>query len=124
MSNALRVLFPYRDRGQWMFDDPATGLVREPFVAGIDTMLDRLSEQAGVEDPTKGVKIVFSQHAFPGAMKLEWTRGEGGGNWYKCPDMDDMEGWLCPALHQYFEQAPRAIYWKLEKLKPEDARAV
>ena len=26
----------------WVFDDPATGLVREPFLSGIDVMIDRL----------------------------------------------------------------------------------
>src|SRR5689334_25338118 len=38
--NALMVIAPYKYQGAWVFDDPATGLVREPFIAGIDTMID------------------------------------------------------------------------------------
>ena len=34
--NALSVLFPYKYEGMWVFDDPAVGLQREPFVLGID----------------------------------------------------------------------------------------
>jgi hypothetical protein len=40
--NALMVITPYKFSGMWVFDDPAVGLAREPFVAGIDTMIDRL----------------------------------------------------------------------------------
>src|ERR1700680_940515 len=38
--NALSVIFPYRLEGVWVFDDTATGLVREPFISGADTILD------------------------------------------------------------------------------------
>jgi len=29
--NVVSVIFPYRLEGVWVFDDAATGLVREPF---------------------------------------------------------------------------------------------
>ena len=45
MANALMVIQPYWFSGTWVFDDPATGLVREPFVAGVPEMIDRLVEQ-------------------------------------------------------------------------------
>lgn len=32
-----------------------------------------------------------------------------GGNWYYSAALD-LEGWLCPALLKYFEQAPGKIY--------------
>ncbi len=40
--NSLMVIAPYKYEGMWVFDDSAVGLYREPFVAGIDTMIDRL----------------------------------------------------------------------------------
>ncbi len=39
--NALLVIAPYKYQGMWVFDDPAVGLSREPFIAGIDTMIDK-----------------------------------------------------------------------------------
>jgi hypothetical protein len=34
--NSIHVIHPYKHAGVWAFDDPAVGLVREPFVAGAD----------------------------------------------------------------------------------------
>jgi hypothetical protein len=41
-DNTLWVIHPYRDWGTWVFDDPRVGLRREPFVAGIPEMMDKL----------------------------------------------------------------------------------
>ena len=113
--NALLVIAPYKYQGIWVFDDPAVGLSREPFIAGIDTMID----QAVVDIPNaeKGFRAIFSASPFPGAdLKLEWRREESGGNWYYS-DRFNMEGWLCPALLKYFPTAPRQIYVQVEAMK-------
>jgi hypothetical protein len=34
---------------------------------------------------------------------------EFGGNYYRMAD-SEMEGWLCPALFQYFEETPASLY--------------
>ena len=110
--NALLVIAPYKYQGAWVFDDPAVGLSREPFIAGIDTMIDRAV--ADIPNAEKGFRAIFSASPFPGAnWKLEWRRGESGGNWYYS-DQFKMEGWLCPALLKYFPTAPREIYVKIE----------
>jgi len=110
--NALLVIAPYRYQGTWVFDDPAVGLSREPFIAGIDTMIDKAV--ADIPNAEKGFRAIFSASPFPGAnWKLEWRRGESGGNWYYS-DQFKMEGWLCPALLKYFPTAPREIYVKIE----------
>jgi Family of unknown function (DUF6717) len=110
--NALLVIFPYKYQGTWVFDDPAVGLFREPFIAGIDTMIDKAA--ADVPKAEKGFRAIFSAAPFPGAnLKLEWRREESGGNWYY-NDRFKMEGWLCPALLKYFPTAPREIYVKIE----------
>ena len=113
--NALMVIAPYKYEGAWVFDDPAVGLFREPFIAGIDTMID--NAVAKIPNAEKGFRAIFSAQQFPGSdFKLEWRREESGGNWYHS-DQFKMEGWLCPALLKYFPSAPREIYVKVEPLK-------
>ena len=106
--NSIRVIAPYKYEGMWVFDDPAVGLSREPFIAGIDTMIDRLV--ASIPNADKGFTLLFSTAPFPGStVELQWRREELGGNWYYCPQFD-MEGWLCPALFKYFDKAPPKLY--------------
>ena len=110
--NAIMFLTPYKHEGLWVFDDDSTGLVREPFVFGIDTMLDKLT--SSIPQAEKGFTLLFSPTPFPGyAAELEWRREEYGGNWYYCPQFE-IEGWLCPALFKYFAQAPKRLFAKAE----------
>ena len=109
------VIAPYKYHGAWVFDDPGTGLVREPFIAGIDTMIDKAV--AKIPNAEQGFRAIFSAQQFPGSdFRLEWRRAESGGNWYYS-DEYEMEGWLCPALLKYFSNAPDEIYVKVEPLK-------
>ena len=108
MKNSIFVIKPYRWEGMWVFDDPAVGLVREPFVGGADTMIDVAT--AHLPKAQEGFLAVFSASYFPDAqIVLEWLREEGGGNVYRWAEKG-MEGWLCPALLRYFEQAPAKLY--------------
>ncbi len=110
--NAISVIAPYKHEGLWVFDDPDVGLRREPFVAGIDAMIDRLV--ADISDAQHGFRLLFSPTPFPGyTVKLEWRRSEHGGNWYWCPLLK-MESWLCPALFKYFSEAPRELFARAE----------
>jgi hypothetical protein len=110
--NSLTVIAPYKWNGMWVFDDPAVGLSKEPFIAGIDTMIDKMT--ASIPNAEHGFRAVFSAEPFPGyTEKLEWQREESGGNWYYS-DHYKIEGWLCPALFKYFAQAPKTIYVKPE----------
>lgn len=113
--NAINVIAPYKYLGMWVFDDARVGLSREPFVAGADTMIDRVV--AGIPDAESGFIMLFAETPFPGhQVRLEWRRGDGGGNWYFSPELG-LEGWLCPALLKYFPQAPKALYVQV-KPKP------
>jgi uncharacterized protein DUF6717 len=111
-ANSIMILSPYRHGGTWVFDDPSTGLVKEPFVSGIPEMIDHLVRD--IPDAEKGFRLLFSAQPFPGyAMKVTWRRAEDGGNWYYSEKLD-MEGWLCPALFKYFKEAPKELYVKAE----------
>jgi len=117
MKNALFVIAPYRHSGLWVFDDPAVGLVKEPFVSGIDTMIDKIVTAKKIADAENGFTVIFSAQPFPGYdLKLEWRRTEHGGNWYYSPHLE-MEGWLCPALFRYFDNAPMELYAQAEPRK-------
>ena len=77
--NAISVIVPYKYEGMWVFDDPAAGLMREPFVSGIDVMIDKLV--ASIPNAAKGFRLLFSPTPFPGyTVKLEWRREEYEGN--------------------------------------------
>ncbi len=106
--NSIGIIAPYKYEGQWVFDDAAVGLYREPFVAGIDTIIDKLV--TSIPDAANGFRLMFSPTPFPGhTVKLEWRREEFGGNWYFSPQFQ-MEGWLCPALFKYFDKAPPELF--------------
>ena len=113
-ANSLMVINPYRHAGTWVFDDEAAGLEQEPFVAGIPEMIDRLVQD--IPNAASGFRLLFSAAPFPGyAVKLDWKRGEYEGNWYYA-EQYESEGWLCPALFKYFDEAPRELYVKAEPL--------
>jgi len=106
--NTINVIAPYKRHGMWVFDDPRVGLVEEPFVAGADTMIDRVV--ADIHEAAGGFVLIFSSTPFPGHQhRLDWRGLEGGGNWYHS-DQLKMEGWLCPALLRYFSEAPKQLY--------------
>ena len=91
---------------QFAFDDPATGLVREPFIGNANIHLDRF---AGRKD---SCRIVFSATPIPNCdVKLELLDTHIiMGNNYK--DEEGRTVWLCPALFKYFKDAPETLYIK------------
>ena len=113
--NAIQVIYPYRHLGLWVFDDERTGLDKEPFIAGADTIIDLALARKGIPDAARGFRAIFSESEFPGHdFRLTWVREGDGGNWYGSADFD-MEGWLCPALLRYFESAPKEIFIRFER---------
>ena len=111
--NAISVIFPYKHEGVWVFDDEQVGLVEEPFVSGADDIIEVMVKD--IEDAEKGFKLLFSAGPFPGyTAEFERRREEYGGSWYYSRELD-MEGWLCPALFKYFEQAPERIFARFEE---------
>ncbi len=95
-----------------MFDDSRVGLNKEPFVSDADTMIDVLV--ADTPSAQQGFRLLFSATPFPSyTVKPEWQREEYSGNWYFSSQLK-MEGWLCSALFNYFDKAPKVIYVKAE----------
>lgn len=105
--NAINVIHPYKYKGQWVFDDKSKDLDKEPFVAGADTLLDILTDNANE------CTVIFSKTKFPDAQfSLEKIEEDGAdGTFYK---YDNHMLWLCPALLKYFERPPRNISFQIK----------
>ncbi len=107
MANQLCVISPYYDI-TWVFDDESTGLVREPFVSGMPEMLDHFTRD--IPNAREGFRLTFSADPVPGHQELlHRVREEASGWWYRT-EVPEAEGWLCPALFRYFDEAPERIY--------------
>lgn len=104
---------PYRHEGAWVFDDARVGLSREPFVAGITEMIDRLVEHRS--GAAQGFRLLFALFPFEGwQASLSWVRADPvEGHWYRADETGD-EGWLCPAMFWYFQTPPGRIYVRAE----------
>lgn len=112
-ADAVFAIEPYRHEGAWVFDEPRVGLHREPFVAGVTEMIDRLV--AAIPDAAKGFRLLFASFPFEGQQtSLIWVRADPvEGHWYRAEDQGD-EGWLCPALFWFFSASPQRIYVRAE----------
>jgi len=114
MSNSIMHITPYRDGRVWSFDDPTRKLKREPFVAGIPEIINVF-----VPKEQQTCDITFAGRQFPGAMgkllKISDRPKEDGTVYELCAEgYPPLQGWLCPALFEYFEEAPEELWFKIE----------
>ena len=126
MANVLTVIQPYWYADTWVFDDESVGLDKEPFVQGIPEMIDYLVKD--IPNACSGFMLLFSSQPFVGyQVELTRVREEYGGYWYKAKD-EGAEGWLCPALLRYFDDAPESLYIKAEpgrgRFEPSELQAL
>lgn len=105
-NNSLYIIYPYKQNGIWMFDDKERDIKGEAFVAGADTVLDKLCK--GRVDCT----IVFSHIKFPSAkLTAKYISGDiTSGTDYYCPEVE-QNLWLCPTLGAYYNYSPEIIYF-------------
>lgn len=110
-QNAIQVINTYKHGEAWVFDDPNVGLVKEPFVAGADTLIQHIADTwLGGKDK---VTIIFADIAFPNydiiIDKVDKNVMGESGTTYFCAALN-MELWLCPALLKYFKTSPNTIW--------------
>ena len=106
--NQINTIYPYKHKGQWVFDDESVGLNKEPFVAGADTMLDMLTDK-------EECVLIFSKDPFPDATHTIKNVGQHpmGGTNYIAKEFNHPL-WLCPALLKYFDNPPELIHFKVK----------
>lgn len=112
-GNQVNILYPYRYKGGWVFDDSDTGLYREAFVLGTDTIISTLVGKR------KKFKVIISHSYIPNetsCLKKVVVKDKNGvksEGWYK-DQSTNMVGWLCPAVLKYFRTYPKEIHFKIE----------
>lgn len=124
--NQITVIYPYPTEfslltgvAGWAFDDERTGLVAEPFVAGMPQIIDAALQNQKME--RQKFRLIFSIDFLPEYhLKLQLMKTDVlAGQYYKViegPDhMLGMQGWLCPATLKYFPTYPKTIYLKAEE---------
>ena len=123
MKNSIFVIKPYKWNGMWVFDDERVDLDKEPFVAGADSMIDTAVALKGIKNAEHGFLMVFSASPFPDAdFEVEWVQEETEGNVYRARfeidgEVQEIEGWLCPALNLYFPEAPKKLYVQVREAR-------
>jgi hypothetical protein len=111
-ENSIMVLRPYKWEGLWVFDGDKTGLLREPFVAGVPEILEALLGKQGIplEQAERGFRLIFSAIPFLGHhLSAKRIEEEGCGLWYE-ESVSKARSWLCPALFRYFAIAPDNLH--------------
>ena len=110
-------LFVYKDeRFRWVFDDADVGLAQEAFVAGMDVLIDKLTE----DFENHGYDgFNFSMRAeFPvdGCSCVELVHNEalhhpllGYSHYYSC-ELINRRVWLCHNLYRYVNIVPQVIW--------------
>ena len=97
--------------GLWVYDDSKFGVREQPFVFGMDLILERIVEQ--VEKVEDRLNLVFASIPFPGSeFCLEFVREETEGFVYRWEEKN-LQGWLSPSLRNYFPEPPPKIYLQL-----------
>jgi hypothetical protein len=129
---SVMTLYPYLYSDIcWVFDDQQTSLKEEAFVLGASEMISTLLAAKCIPDARYGFALRFSDQPFDHDVELRLLLPEeasratgqpvmglpGTGNWY-AGDVtgQTMVAWLCPALYEYFAEAPKRIFVKAEKL--------
>ncbi len=105
INNSIYAIEVYKHGLMWVFDDANVGLVKEPFVAGADTLIDILAGE------NEKITLIFSTIQFPDhkiVIERKETNPPAGTDYY-CEAMKH-ELWLCPALNLYYLESPAKLY--------------
>ena len=117
MANSLFSLFAYVKNGTWMFDDDSRDIKEEPFVAGADIMFDLMSGREA-DQTIESCSIVFGATPIPDHdvhVRLIGNDGHDGHYYKMYRAVETFQFWLCPALLEFFDEAPEDIYVSIKE---------
>lgn len=117
----IQSIAPYFLHSQWVFDSDRHGLYEEAFVCGMSEIIDAVLEDNDIVPASveSGFRLTFSANKWPKSThSLKWLAAEDDGNVYeiRLKDGVTMQGWLCPALFCFFDEAPKEIHVGVEKI--------
>ena len=111
---------------QWVFDDPTNNIYREAFVAGADTLIDKIIARDHNLDEVKNKEFVltFSLIDFPGSTIIERLSQKAAmsyganelvesGSWWHS-DPEDQLLWLCPTLSVYADDEVDTLFFQIK----------
>ncbi len=119
--------------GTWAFDDADKGLVEEPFIGAMNTLLDVLAGNFMHDDPFDGCMLVAANSPFAGYQVELWqlsqdVRPSTEGRWYRWIIHNEqgavtgttfrelyLDVWLCPVVELYFGNYPAYLYLKMHE---------
>lgn len=118
--NSIFEIQPWRDNGVWKFDDPTRNLSAEPFVCGMNEIIDYYAIESGIRlRDFCHARITFSPLPFPNHQSKLVVIGPDEsmvGTWYR-DSITGLEGWLCPALFKFFPVAPDTLFFRIDGLR-------
>jgi hypothetical protein len=107
----------YKDeRFRWVFDDAEAGLAQEAFVAGMDEVLDLLTEKLP-NHGYDGFTLSMCEFVQPADVMdaIELTHHSAmhhpllsQSNYYWCKELN-KKVWLCPNLYKYVDHTPQVL---------------
>ena len=115
-ANAEYRVFAHHSHGMWVFSDADHEINSEPFVDGMDVILDHVSGRIPrTVDSVASVWFSFSDLAlFDADDSYVLVREEPmqGGYYYRL-EGTDLRGWICPVALKYFPTHPERIYFMI-----------
>jgi len=108
-ANSIHTIEVYRFGSAWVFDDERVGLLKEAFVAGADTLIDKYA------DGKNNITIMFSTDWFPDhsvVVEKDKDQYDVGTNYTEPVTGHNL--WLCPSLNLYYSVSPDRIYVKFK----------
>ncbi len=109
-NSIYRILVRMVD-GLWIYDDAKFGVKDQPFVFGIDLILEKMVGR--IENIDGQLNLIFSSIPFPGSEYcLDFVREETEGFIYRW-EKHNLQGWFSPSLRNYFLEPPPQIYLQL-----------
>ena len=115
-ANAEYRVFVHHSHGMWVFSDGHREINSEPFVDGMDVILDHVSGRIPrTVDSVASVWFSFSDLAlFDADVSYVLVREEPmqGGYYYRL-EGTDLRGWICPVALKYFPTHPERIYFMI-----------
>jgi hypothetical protein len=102
----------FKERGVWLLNSRAHGLLREPLLFGTEKLLDRYAEDHGFGTRIRLQVAALADDIEPqpeGALLRDTA--DAAGYWYRM-DVYDQRGWLGNAgLQAIFAAAPERIFY-------------